>query len=153
ERRAAQFTELVATAIANADARSAVRQLADEQAALRRVATLVAEGAPAPEIFNAVIEQVAELLKIEQVAMVRVERSGEVSVIAHRGLDTDLVRIGTRAPIAGDSVTVRVLRSGRSARINLSSEGHGPIAELGLRTGIAASVGAPITVEGAVWGV
>ena len=45
ESRLADFTELVATAIANADAREQVTRLAEEQAALRRVATLVAEGA------------------------------------------------------------------------------------------------------------
>lgn len=44
ESRIAQFTELMATAIANAEARAEVARLADEQAALRRVATLVAQG-------------------------------------------------------------------------------------------------------------
>ena len=47
ESRIGQFTELMATAIANAEARAEVARLADEQAALRRVATLVAQGAPA----------------------------------------------------------------------------------------------------------
>ena len=59
EQRVTQFTELVATAIANAQARDELRRLADEQAALRRVATLVAEAAPPPEVFDAVIVEVA----------------------------------------------------------------------------------------------
>ena len=54
ESRIAQFTELMATAIANAEARAEVARLADEQAALRRVATLVAEGAAPEAVFDAV---------------------------------------------------------------------------------------------------
>ena len=48
ESRLVSFTELVATAMANAEARGEVERLAQEQAALRRVATLVAEGAKPP---------------------------------------------------------------------------------------------------------
>jgi signal transduction histidine kinase len=58
-----------------------------------------------------------------------------------------------RVPLDGDSVTSRVLRTGRSARNNTEDEAEGTIAELALRNGVAATVGAPITVEGAVWGV
>src|SRR5204863_7057971 len=54
ERRLAKFTELLATAIANTEARTEVQRLADEQAALRRVATLVAEGASSDELFATV---------------------------------------------------------------------------------------------------
>src|SRR5262249_3935768 len=43
EERLARFTELVAVAIANSQAREHLAQLADEQAALRRVAALVAD--------------------------------------------------------------------------------------------------------------
>jgi len=45
ESRLAHFTELVATAIANAEAAKGLARLATQQAALRRVATLVASGA------------------------------------------------------------------------------------------------------------
>ena len=54
EARLTDFTELVAAAIANAETRAALAELADEQAALRRVATLVAEAAPPAEISSAV---------------------------------------------------------------------------------------------------
>ena len=56
ESRIGKFTELVATAISNASAHAEVRALADEQAALRRVATLVAKGASSDELFAAVTE-------------------------------------------------------------------------------------------------
>src|SRR6185312_10679888 len=54
EQRLTEFTELVATAVANTQARNEVTLLADEQAALRRVATLVARDAPSTEVFEAV---------------------------------------------------------------------------------------------------
>src|SRR3954464_6405308 len=57
--RVAQFADLVATAVANAEARAEVERLADEQAALRRVATLVAQEAPLETVFATVAEEVA----------------------------------------------------------------------------------------------
>src|SRR5439155_19463764 len=62
EARLASFTELLATAIANAESRAGLDQLIEEQAALRRVATLVARGAPPEELFRAVVEEVGQLL-------------------------------------------------------------------------------------------
>jgi GAF domain-containing protein len=61
EERLERFTELVATAIANAESRQTLAQLADEQAALRRVATLVAKGAAPADVFTAVAWEVAQL--------------------------------------------------------------------------------------------
>ena len=63
EERLAEFTELVATAIANSEAHEELTRLAEEQAALRRVATLVAAGAPPAEVFEAVSAEVAALLR------------------------------------------------------------------------------------------
>ena len=62
EHRIEQFTELVATAIANSAARAEIQRLAEEQAALRRVATLVAQGAAAQLVFEAVVVEMARLL-------------------------------------------------------------------------------------------
>src|SRR5262249_42083883 len=62
ESRLGQFTGLVATAIANAEARGALSRLADEQAALRRVAVLVAQQPSPEEIFAVVAEAVGSLL-------------------------------------------------------------------------------------------
>src|SRR6185436_17658536 len=71
EMRIAEFTELVATAVSNAESRVALGRLADEQAALRRVATLVAEGIPADQLFSAVTNEVAHIFS-----------AGESSVVA-----------------------------------------------------------------------
>src|SRR5204862_5593693 len=66
EARLADFTDLVATAIANADSRAAIARLADEQAALRRVATLVARGVRPADIFSAVSEEVQRLFGLRE---------------------------------------------------------------------------------------
>ena len=153
ERRVAQFTELVATAIANAEARAELQRLADEQAALRRVATLVAEEAATTELFEAVVLEVGRILGAANAGMARVESPDEVTIVAQAGQDPSIVRAGMRVTLGGDSVTHRVLRSGRSARIDLSQEGHGAMAELARRSDSNVSVGAPITVESRLWGV
>jgi signal transduction histidine kinase len=152
ERRVAQFTSLVATAIANAEARAALQRLADEQAALRRVATLVAEAASPTAVFNAVILEVAQMLRARQVGMMRYD-SGHATIVAQHGQDPEVSHVGMRLPLEGESVTTRVWRTGRSARMDLATEGRGAIAEVALRNGIGISVGAPITVEGRTWGV
>ena len=85
EARVAGFAELVATAIANAEARAEVQRLAEEQAALRRVATLVAQGASPTVVLDAVAAEMEGLLDADGVTLSRYERGGEVTVVAHRG--------------------------------------------------------------------
>jgi PAS domain S-box-containing protein len=153
EARLTKFTQLVATAIANTEARTEVQRLADEQAALRRVATLVAEGAPPTEVFDAVIAEVGELLGAAQVGLARYENEQEISVLAIRGQGPEVLRAGVRLPLDGDSVNARILRTGRSARLNFSEEGSGSIAEAVRRDNVNATVGAPVVVDGALWGM
>jgi signal transduction histidine kinase len=153
ERRVQQFTDLVATAIANAEARTEQQRLAAQQAALRRVATLVAQAAAPTKVFDAVIVEVAQLLGAAQVGMMRYDSAEHATIVAQRGQDSAVVRVGMPVPLEGESVTTRVARTGRSARVNHYDEGSGTINELALRTGVWATVGAPITVEGRTWGV
>jgi GAF domain-containing protein len=91
ESRIGQFTELMATAIANAEARAEVARLADEQAALRRVATLVAHGAYPSAVFDAVTREVAEVLDASAVSLARYD-DDVLTVVAQFG--TAYVRIG-----------------------------------------------------------
>ena len=160
EKRLEKFAELLGTAIANADSRAELaasearaRNLAEEQASLRRVATLVAE-APAPtEVFDAVIAEVGQLLGAAQIGLARYENEHEISVLAIRGQSPEILRAGVRLPLDGDSVNARILRTGRSARLNFAEEGSGSIAEVLRRDNVNATVGAPIVVDGAVWGM
>ena len=123
--RIGEFTELVATAIANAEARDELSRLVEEQAALRRVATLVAEGAAPTEVFDAVVAEVGQLLGAAQIGLARYENEHEISVLAIRGQSPEIVRTGVRLPLDGDSVNARILRTGRSARLNFAEAGSG----------------------------
>jgi PAS domain S-box-containing protein len=153
ESRVTNFAELVATAISNAEARGQVSQLAEEHAALRRVATLVAEGAAPTEVFDAVIVEVANLLGAAQVGLSRYESQHEISVLAIRGQDPAVLRAGMRLPLDGDSLNARILRTGRSVRLNFFEQGSGTIAEVLRRNNVNATVGAPIVVEATLWGM
>jgi PAS domain S-box-containing protein len=151
--RIGEFTELVATAIANAGARDELSQLVEEQAALGRVATLVAEGAAPTEVFEAVIAEVGQLLGAAQIGLARYENEHEISVLAIRGQSPEILRAGARLPLDGDSVNARILRTGRSARLNFAEQGSGSVAEVLRRDNVNATVGAPIVVDGALWGM
>jgi signal transduction histidine kinase len=153
EERVEKFTELLATAIANAESREARGRLADEQAALRRVATLVAEGAPPTAVFDAVAAEMEALLDADQVALNRFEPGDEMTVLAHRGLDVTRTPIGSRVSLEGENVTATVRRNGRSARIEDYEGASGALAELARATGLRSSVAAPIIVDGRRWGI
>ena len=78
--------------------------------------------------------EVAQLLGAAQVGMMRAESPDEVhDRRPARARSPRIVRAGMRLPLDGDSVTARVLRTGRSARIDLYEEGDGAIAELARR--------------------
>jgi PAS domain S-box-containing protein len=153
ESRVAQFTELIATAISNLQARAEVGRLAEEQAALRRVATLVAEGASPSSALDAVSAEMEALLEADQVALNRFEAGDEIVVLAHRGLDVARTPVGSRVSIQGESATARVRQTGRPARMEGYESAGGALAELARATGLRSSVSAPISVEGKPWGV
>jgi signal transduction histidine kinase len=153
ETRIARFAELAATAIANAEARGEVRRLAEEQAALRRVATLVAERDPPSAVLDAVAAEMQALLDADQVALNRFETGEEIRVLAHRGLDVSRTPVGSRVSTTGESVTAIVRRTGRPARMEGYEHAEGALAELARATGLRYSVSAPIAVEGRVWGL
>jgi GAF domain-containing protein len=153
EARLGQFTELMATAIANADARAEVERLAEEQAALRRVATLVAQGAPPSEVFDAVAAEMNQLLGADGVTLSRYEPDEEVVVLAHRGADSRRPTAGTRVRHRGENVTSFVRSSARSARLEHQGGTPGAITEIVGQRQVRASVGAPIVVDGRLWGV
>ena len=150
ETRLAAFTELVATAISKAQANDDLRRLAEEQKALRRVATLVAEGALPDEIFDAVAQEVATILGLPLVEMARYERDGTGTVIGAFG--DHPFPVGSNWTLDGPSVMAAVLRTGRSARIDDYSALEGTIAEVARGAVFRSAIGAPIIVDGATWG-
>ncbi|MFL5885566.1 MAG: GAF domain-containing protein, partial [Thermoleophilaceae bacterium] len=150
EARLADFTDLVATALANAESRAALSQLVDDQAALRRVATLVARESAPDAVFAAVAREVGELLGADAAHLGRYDPDGTVVSVAQWG-DYG-VPIGGRYALDGDSVSARVARSGRPARID-GYDRPGAIAATVREIGIRFSIGVPISVQGRTWGV
>jgi PAS domain S-box-containing protein len=152
ESRITAFTELVATAISNTEARAQVARLADEQAALRRVATLVARAVPPNELFGAVTEEAGALLHADLAALTRYETHDTLTVLATWAATRDHPELGPRIPVDGGDLASRVLRTGRPARLDAHDGGRGPHAMDRERLGIRSSVAAPILVEGRIWG-
>jgi len=151
EARLAAFTELVGTAVANAQAHEAVRSYADEQAGLRRVATLVAGAAAPAAVIAAVTEEIGLVLGADSTLLFRADADGTVVVVGvHAENAPD---IGTRTRRGGTNLSTIVLDTGRSARIDSYDSATGDAADLARSYGLRSAVGAPIHVEGRVWGL
>jgi signal transduction histidine kinase len=152
EARLAGFTELVATAIANAQAHVELRGFAEEQAALRRVATLVARAPPPEEVFAAVTEEAGRLLGAQHAMMGRYDPDGAMMVAAWSSTSAAFP-VGARASRGGRNVHTLVFQTGRPARIDDYAGASGPAADIARELGLRAGVGVPISVEGRLWGV
>ena len=154
EGRLASFTELLATAIANAESREALGLLADEQAALRRVATLVARGASPSEVFSAVAAELARVLAVQHASVWRYEPDGAATLLAASDeAGAKKMPVGDRFTLEGDNLAAMVLHTGRSARMDSLDEAGGSAAARIRELGIRAAVAAPIIVDGHLWGV
>jgi signal transduction histidine kinase len=152
EARLVKFTELLATAIANAESRKALAQLAEEQAALRRVATLVAAGALPQEVFEAVSVEVAALIPADGSALTRYEADGTVTALSGWTTEGGYSYVGERYELEG-TVSGLIFETGRPGRAENYAEAPGMAPEAARAMGWHSSVGAPITVEGRLWGV
>jgi signal transduction histidine kinase len=145
-------TELVATPISNAEARIALERVAAEQAALGRVAALVAEGAPSREVFAAVATEIAELFGVPLVGLFRYETDRAATVIAASGKFSPYLGRTWTFPADDPSLIASLLRTGRP----LSFEHYPEASSAGLETvrelGVGAAIGVPVIVDGRVWG-
>jgi signal transduction histidine kinase len=126
-------------------------RLLEEQAALRRVATLVARGAERARVFAAVAEELGRLLAGDAVDMIRFEEGHGTIVGGWAGGGTREALIGQRIPLEEDSAAGLIHRTGRPARID-SYDRPGRVYAAVRELGVQASVGAPIVVDGELWG-
>jgi PAS domain S-box-containing protein len=146
QRRAAE-QRLVASELAT-------RALADEQAALRRIATLVASEAPPSSVFEQVTAEVARLLDAPSATVLRYETDDHATVVGSwRDVGLTGMPLGSSLDLDGDSVVARVYRSGRPERIDDYADAPGPLAEHLRTLGYRSSVAAPLSVSGRLWGV
>jgi PAS domain S-box-containing protein len=150
ERRLVGFTELLATAVANTESGEERARLTAEHAALRRIATLVADGAPPDDVFTAIGDEVSRTLGVPIAVMFRYEADGGATVLASSG--ADWVSVGSFWPNLPGGVPAAVLETGRAARVDDWTEVTGPAGDLAREHGLRWGVGVPIVVDGSLWG-
>jgi signal transduction histidine kinase len=125
-----------------------------EQGALRRVATLVAEGAEPARIFETVTREVGLLSGADLARMERYESDTTVTAIAAWSRDqAPELATGRRFELRGPSIAAGVLEQQGPVRVDSFVGAGGSIAEEAQALGIRSSVGCPVLVEGRLWGV
>jgi PAS domain S-box-containing protein len=135
------------------EAETALRRLADEQAALRRVATAVAAEPDAASVFALVTEEVGRLLGAQTANMVRFDGDRWASVVG--GWNAEGVRsvpVGESVHLDGDTVAARVWQTGRPARVDNYDDVTGVMAERLRGLGFRSAVAAPVKLGAGVWG-
>jgi PAS domain S-box-containing protein len=134
--------------------RDELRVLVEEQAALRRVATHVARGAPPEELFAAVAEEVGRLLPGDFSGIGRYEADGAMTAVATwRRAGGFFPPVGSRWRLGGENISTIVFETGGPARIGSYADASGALGDAGRDTGFGSAVGAPIIVEGRLWGL
>jgi PAS domain S-box-containing protein len=131
----------------------ALRTLADEQAALRRVATVVASEAEPEQVFEVVTEEVGRLLGAQTSNMIRFEPDG--SGVVAGGWSTGGARnvpVGTSVALDGPTVAACIRDTGLPQRVDDYAETPGTTADLLRDLGFRSSVGTPIYLGGRLWG-
>ena len=150
---AAVTAERARTARALAAAEAAQRELADEQAALRRVATLVAEDAEPSRVFGQVTEEVGRLLALPVASVVQYDGAHTATVVGAWSADgPPHFPVGTTLDLEGETVVAKVLRSGDAQRLDTYDDTGGTVGKSMRGLGYRASVAAPVTVGGRLWG-
>ncbi|WP_245839684.1 GAF domain-containing protein [Mycobacterium aquaticum] len=129
-----------------------VNELAHRQSALRRVATLVARGVSADQIFTAVADEVANALGVGNATLLRYLGIGAAEIVAAHDEGPNSMPVGARLTLEGDNVAALVQRTGTAARMDSHAHATGSAAALIRQLGFVSGVGAPIVVDGRLWG-
>jgi signal transduction histidine kinase len=135
--------------------RDELRRIVEEQAALRRVATVVARGVSPSVVFGAVAAEMGHILEADGTAIKHYELDDTVTVVGSWSKPSApqfLLPLGSRWPLEDESVSALVSRTERPARVTSNKRAVGCSAWAGER-GINSSVGSSIVVEGRLWGV
>ena len=126
-----------------------------EQAALRRIAALLARSVPAGEVFDAVVDEVRSLMGVDAAALARYEADETATLLALSAeADARVASPGDKLSTEGHNVTALVLRTGRPARIDdYTKATGGEHVRQAREAGIRSMVGAPVQVRERMWGL
>src|ERR1700733_2296202 len=129
-----------------------LRQLAEEQAALRRVATLVARGTPPEQVFAAVAEEIGHLLSVDVGKMCRYNPDRTITFLASWDSAGQRFAVHSTLALGGHNLGTLVYETGRPGRIESYAD-DSSIGAVTVKAGVRSAVGTPIPVEGRLWGV
>ena len=135
--------------------RDRLREIADVQSALRRVATLAAGGVPPAEVFTAVAAEAGHVLHADHTEIIRFESGDTARVVGHwsdPGVPQVMPPLGGRWPVEDGTVTAALLTTERPARMKNYERATSVIGTWAHKAGINCVVGCPVKVEGRVWG-
>jgi signal transduction histidine kinase len=133
--------------------RDQLARLLEEQLALRRVATLVAHGEPPEVVFAAVVQEAATVLGVDGARMLRREPDGTATVLAGWGATNLEIPVGAKVSTVGANIMSLVVRTGKPGWLDSFSGPEGSLGGVASARAVQLSVGAPIMVQGQVWGV
>jgi len=126
------------------------RRVAGEQAALRRVATLVARGAPPSEVFAAATDEVGRVLRAD-VTWLRRYLPGPAAASTAAFAAGERLPPQEQRPLGGHNIATLVHQTERPVRVEdsdwLLRDGKGRLLP------ITSGVGVPVVVDGSLWGV
>jgi signal transduction histidine kinase len=151
----AALTSMVLAAVTAERAASelAARGLAREQAALRRIATLVVTEPEPARAFRQIMEETARALGVATATIVRYDAPGRVSVLGGWSETGSLMfPVGSTLELSDEnSALVEVYRTGEAGRVTYP-ENAGTLAGELRSHGYRSSVAAPVNLAGGLWG-
>ncbi len=151
----AALTSMILAAVTaeRAASEAAARGLAREQAALRRIATLLVSEADPARIFGAVMREAALALGVNTATIVRYDAPRTVCVLGGWSKTGELLfPAGSVIEIGEEgSALVEVYRTGEAHRVSYPKDAGSLIADLRSR-GYRSSVAAPVKLAGGLWG-
>lgn len=152
---AGDLAEQLDLSVDNAQLYTEYRRLAEEQAALRRLATLVARGVEPWEVFDAVTDEMRRCMYVFTAGLWRYEESGEITLVGAAAHPAALAKwpVGTRTSIDDETIAAIVRRTGRPARMDSYGDSAGSVAARVRAVGIRAAVGVSVSVDGRLWGL
>ncbi|WP_312033723.1 GAF domain-containing protein [Actinoplanes sp. TBRC 11911] len=150
-------TTIARNAVASERARG---NLADEQAALRRVATLVAGGAAPSEVFAAVSDELGRLFGADASFVARLDTHPDadqtepwVTVVGSYGLSTGDAPVGTRVDLPPGRMMRSAIDGGKPVRLVGDRLIVGPFGVIAAKLGLLSGIATPIKVGTRTWGV
>ena len=130
-----------------------LERIAEEQAALRRIATLVAQGAAEDELAAAVTSEIGHLFEADRANTMRLDGDTIRVIGAWSRVGDRSAAAGLVFPYGGDTTTARIVATQAPARVDSAADLRTELARrLWAERGLHASIGAPVVVDGTIWG-